>query len=47
MLLVDDCLSPIMVKVFLVAMRKEVCGRFLLIVSCGHRAAVVCVGGSP
>jgi hypothetical protein len=29
----EDCLSPIIVKVFLVAMRKEVCGRFLLTAS--------------
>ncbi len=26
----DDYLSPIIVKVFLVAIRKEVCGLFLL-----------------
>jgi hypothetical protein len=42
----EDCLSPIIVKVFFVAMRKEVYGLFLLMVSYGQRAAVY-VGGKP
>lgn len=42
----DDCLSPIMVKVFFVAILNEVCGLFLLTVSYGQSAAVY-VGGSP
>jgi hypothetical protein len=29
----EDCLSPIIVKVFFVAMRKDVCGLFLLTAS--------------